>query len=364
MNAQFSSSTFDAVKAEAFAGSLLATLNAGGLALMISIGHRTRLFDVMAKLEPSTSQQIADTANLQERYVREWLNALTVGGILEYQVETQAYQLPAEHAAFLSRNAGADNLATFFQHISGLAMVEDAIVECFSKGGGVPYEVFSRFHEVMAEDSGQTVVPALENAILPLVPGLLERLSQGIDVLDVGCGSGRAMNRLAQLFPVSRFTGYDFSVEAIATATAEAKAHGLHNVRFQIQDAAQIAEVERYDLITTFDAIHDQAQPDRVLRNIYTALKPNVGVYLMQEIRAASNVSENLDHPVAPFLYTISCMHCMTVSLAAGGMGLGTMWGREMAWEMLQATGFESIELKELAHDIMNDFYILRKGGV
>lgn len=364
MNAQLSSSTFDTVKAEAFAENLLATLNAGGLALMISIGHRTRLFDVMAQLEPSTSQQIADTANLQERYVREWLNALTVGGILEYQAETQTYQLPAEHGAFLSRSAGADNLATFFQHISGLAMVEDAIVECFSKGGGVPYEAFSRFHEVMAEDSGQTVVPALESAILPLVPGLIERLTHGIDVLDVGCGSGRAMNRLAQLFPASRFTGYDFSVEAIATATAEAKAHGLQNVRFQIQDAAQITEEERYDLITTFDAIHDQAQPDVVLRNIYTALKTKGGVYLMQEIRAASNVSENLDHPIAPFLYTISCMHCMTVSLAAGGMGLGTMWGREMAWEMLQATGFESIERQELSHDIMNDFYILRKGGV
>lgn len=364
MHAQPSSSTFDPVKAEAFAENLLATLNAGGLALMISIGHRTRLFDVMAKLEPATSQQIAAAANLQERYVREWLNALTVGGILAYRADTQTYRLPAEHAAFLSRDAGADNLATFFQHISGLAMVEDAIVECFYKGGGVPYEAFSRFHEVMAEDSGQTVVPALESAILPLVPGLIERLTQGIDVLDVGCGSGRAMNRLAQRFPASRFTGYDFSTAAIATATAEAKAHGLGNVRFQIQDAAQIAEVERYDLITTFDAIHDQAQPDRVLHNIYTALKTNGGVYLMQEIRAASNVSENLDHPVAPFLYTISCMHCMTVSLAAGGMGLGTMWGREMAWEMLQAAGFQAIERKELPHDIMNDFYILRKGTI
>jgi 2-polyprenyl-3-methyl-5-hydroxy-6-metoxy-1,4-benzoquinol methylase len=121
--------------------------------------------------------------------------------------------------------------------------------------------------------------------------------------------------------------------------------------------------VEQYDLITTFDAIHDQARPDIVLRNIYNALRTEGGVYLMQDIRATSEVSGNLDHPLAPFLYTISCMHCMTVSLAEGGMGLGTMWGREKALEMLNAAGFSSVEIKELPHDIMNDYYLLRKGG-
>jgi 2-polyprenyl-3-methyl-5-hydroxy-6-metoxy-1,4-benzoquinol methylase len=247
--------------------------------------------------------------------------------------------------------------------VVGLAAVEDAIMNCFANGGGVPYSQFNRFHEVMAEDSGQTIVSALEEHILPIVPGLLDRLTQGIEVLDVGCGSGRALNKLAHLFPASRFTGYDISAEAIATATAEAQAHGLSNVQFRVQDAAQITEAERYDLITTFDAIHDQAHPDIVLRHIYTALRSDGGVYLMQDIRAATEVSGNLDHPLAPFLYTVSCMHCMTVSLAAGGMGLGTMWGREKAMEMLQAAGFQHIELQALPHDIMNDYYVIRKGG-
>ena len=215
----------------------------------------------------------------------------------------------------------------------------------------------------MAEDSGQTIVVALEDQILPLVPGLVERLTAGIEVLDVGCGSGKAINKLARLFPASRFTGYDFSPEAIATATAEAVASGLTNAHFQVKDAAKIDEVERYDLITTFDAIHDQARPDVVLHNIYQALRCNGGVYLMQEIRAESHVSGNLDHPLAPFLYTISCMHCMTVSLAEGGMGLGTMWGREQALSMLQQAGFKSIERQALPHDIMNDYYIIRKGA-
>jgi len=351
---------FDPSKAEAFAEQLLNRLNSGGLALMISIGHRTHLFDTMAELPPTTSSQIAQAANLQERYVREWLKAMTVGGIIEYDPKTFHYYLPAEHAAFLTRTAGSDNLATFFQHIAELGTVEDAIVNCFQVGGGVPYSAFSRFHTIMAEDSGQTIVSALEEQILPLVPGLVERLQSGIDVMDLGCGSGCALNKLAQLFPASRFIGYDFSESAIATANQQAQIEGLSNVQFQVKDAATLDEVECYDLITTFDAIHDQAYPDVVLQNIHRALRLN-GVYLMQDIRASSDVSGNLDHPFAPFLYTISCMHCMTVSLAEGGMGLGTMWGREKALAMLQDAGFADIEIKELPHDLVNDYYIIRK---
>lgn len=362
MTTQLLDQTFDQPKAEAFAENLLTTLNHGALSLMIAIGHRTQLFDVLADLPPATSQQIADEGGLQERYVREWLNAMVVGEIVDYHPADKTYHLPAEHASLLTRAASSDNMATFFQHVSGLACVEDAILDCFYNGGGVPYSEFKRFHEVMAEDSGQTIVAALEDQILPLVPGLVERLTEGIDVLDVGCGSGQAINKLAQLFPASRFTGYDFSQEAIATATAEAQKHDLSNVQFQVKDAATLDVVEQYDLITTFDAIHDQARPDVVLRNIYNALRSETGVYLMQDIRASSEVSGNLDHPVAPFLYTVSCMHCMTVSLAAGGMGLGTMWGQEKALEMLKDAGFSQIEIKELPHDIMNDYYILRKG--
>lgn len=360
MTAQLTPSTFDTSKAEAFAGNLLTLLNQGAIATMMSIGHRTHLFDVLADLPPATSQQIAEAAGLQERYVREWLNAMTVSRIVNYDPTDRTYHLPAEHAAFLTRAAEPDNMATFFQHVSGFAAVEDQIVDCFKQGGGVPYSQFKRFHEVMAEDSGQTIVAALEDHILPLVPELVDQLTAGIDVLDVGCGSGRAINKLARLFPASRFKGYDFSPVAIATATAEAQAQGLTNVQFQVKDATTMDELEQYDLITTFDAIHDQARPDRVLSNICRALRSD-GVYLMQEIRATSEVSGNLDHPLAPFLYTVSCMHCMTVSLAEGGMGLGTMWGREQAAAMLNAAGFQQIDRQELPHDIVNDYYVIRK---
>lgn len=361
MTAQVIEPSFDLSTAEAFAERLLGIINSGALSLMISVGHRTQLFNVLAELPAANSQQIANAASLNERYVREWLNAMVVGRIVSYNPTDKTYELPAEHAAFLTQAASSNNMATFAQYIPILASVEDQIINCFYQGGGVPYSEFKRFHEVMAEDSSQTVVAALEEHILPLIPGLRERLQFGIDVLDVGCGSGRALNTLAVLFPNSRFTGYDLSKEAIAVATAEAQQQHLTNVQFQVKDTTRFNEVEQYDWITTFDAIHDQARPDRVLQNIYRALRQD-GIYLMQDIHAATDVDGNLNHPVAPLLYTVSCMHCMTVSLAAEGWGLGTMWGQEKALELLQAAGFSQIKIQQLPHDVMNDYYIIRKG--
>jgi len=352
--------TFDQAKADAFAEKVLGMLNQGGLALLTSIGHRTGLFDVMAEMPPSSSYDIADEANLDERYVREWLGGMVVGRFIDYDPKTHKYVLPPEHAAFLTRNAAPDNMAVFAQYIPTLGTVEDDIVDCFHNGGGVPYEAFPRFHHVMAEDSGQTVVAALIDLILPLVEGLTERLEQGLDVLDVGCGSGRALCLMAASFPNSRFTGYDFSEEAITYATGTAARRGLTNLTFEIRDVTNLTGATQYDLITAFDAIHDQASPDKVLAGIARCLRPG-GVFFMQDIAASSYLEKNMNHPVGPLLYTLSTMHCMTVSLALGGMGLGTMWGEEKAREMLKEAGFKSVETKKLEHDFQNNFYVIRK---
>jgi 2-polyprenyl-3-methyl-5-hydroxy-6-metoxy-1,4-benzoquinol methylase len=347
-------------KIEAFTGRMLDVLNQGSLALMTSIGHRTGLFDTLAQLPPATSGQIAEAAGLHERYVREWLGAMVVGQVIEYNSETDTYSLPPEHAAALTRAAAPNNVAAFTQYIGLLGSVEDGIVESFRHGGGVPYSAFPRFQEVMAEDSGQSVLPALLDYILPLVPGLVEALQRGIEVLDLGCGQGKALNLMARTFPRSHFTGYDFSEDGVAAGQAEAQQHGLTNIHFEVKDAAILDEVQRYDLITTFDAIHDQAKPAAVLRNINQALKSE-GVYLMQDIAGSSHVHNNMDHPMGQFLYTVSCMHCMTVSLAYGGEGLGAMWGKEKALQMLAEAGFAQVEVKQLAHDIQNYYYICRK---
>jgi 2-polyprenyl-3-methyl-5-hydroxy-6-metoxy-1,4-benzoquinol methylase len=354
---------FDAAKADAFAENLLATLNRGALCLMISVGHRTGLFDAMSGLPPSTSQEIADAAGLNERYVREWLGAMATGGVVTVEPETARFALPPEHAAFMTRAAAADNVAAFAQYIALLGGVEDEIVECFQRGGGVPYEKFPRFHAVMAEDSGQSVMSSLETHIVPLVAGLDEKFRQGIRALDVGCGRGRIINRLAQIYPATSFTGIDLSPEAIAYARGEADANGSANVEFIIADLTDFdrtAPPESYDFITTFDAVHDQAQPLNLLKGIHRTLRPD-GVYLMQDIKGSSHVHNNLSHPIGTFLYTVSCMHCMTVSLAQGGEGLGAMWGEEKTREYLTKAGFASVEKHELAHDIQNNWYVVRK---
>lgn len=342
-----------------FAGRMIEVFNSAGLALMISIGHRTGLFDTLATLDPSTSQEIADRAGLQERYVREWLGAMVTGRIVAYHAPSARYHLPAEHAAFLTRAAAPMNMATTAQWISVLGSVEDKIVERFARGGGVPYCCYGRFHEVMAEESQQTTLSGLLDNVLPLVPGLRERLEEGIDVLDIGCGRGRAMQLLAKHYPNSRFVGYDLGEDAIAVANLESAAAGLTNVRFEVHSVDSLGEYDCYDLITAFDAIHDQAKPAVVLSQIERALRAD-GIFLMQDIRASSYLEKNVDHPLGPFLYTISCMHCMTVSLAYGGDGLGTAWGEELAVRMLRDAGFRKVEVNQLPHDMLNSYYIAR----
>ncbi len=350
---------YDQTRADAFANRMMNLMTAGALTLMTSIGHRTRLFDAMADGQWLTSHELAQKSELAERYVREWLGAMATGQIIEYDPATGRYRLPPEHAAWLTRDATPNNLAASMQWFSVLGKVEDKIVEAFSHGRGVPYSEYDRFNEVMAEESAQTVVAALDPHILPMVEGLEERLTAGIDVIDVGCGRGRALIHLAMRFPNSRFVGIDFLEESVTEANLDAQRLGLTNLTFRQADAARWNEPARYDLVFTFDAVHDQARPDVVLANIRQALRPG-GLYLMQDIQGSSRVDGDMDHPMAPFIYTISCMHCMSVSLAYNGMGLGAAWGRETALRMLKQAGFDNVEVKTLPHDILNFYYLCR----
>jgi ubiquinone/menaquinone biosynthesis C-methylase UbiE len=356
--------SFDDDKAGAFADRFVSALNDGALCLMASIGHRTGLFDTMDGMAPASSTEIAAAAGLNERYVREWLGAMVTSRVVDVvDHDPPTFRLPAEHSAFLTRAAGAENLAMFAQYIAMLGDVEDDITECFRAGGGVPYNRYPRFHTVMAEESALTVMSVLESHVLPLVPGLVERLEAGIRVLDVGCGQGRLITRMAELFPESRFVGVDLSDEAIAYGRSRAAERGLANVEFVARDLSDFhvtAPAEEFDLVTTFDAVHDQAQPLNVLKGINRALKAD-GVYVMQDIKGSTFPHKNMDHPIGPLLYTVSCMHCMTVSLAQGGEGLGAMWGEEKAREYLTEAGFASIHTNELEHDIQNNWYVVTK---
>lgn len=350
----------DVAKMEAFGGRMMAILNGGTLSLMLSIGHRTGLLDTMSGLRPSTSEEIAQAAGLNERYVREWLGAMTTGRIVEYDAATKRYVLPAEHAAMLTRAAGTNNMASLAQFISLFGDVESDVVEAFRQGGGVPYSRFPRFQNLMAEQSAAVFDATLLESTLPLVTGLSERLRDGIDVADVGCGSGHAIVLMAEAFQKSRFTGFDFSDEGLVTGRAEAASKGLSNATFEAKDVAALSGPARFDLVTAFDSIHDQARPDRVLAGIAEMLRPG-GTFLCVDIAASSNLEENMDHPIGPMFYATSTMHCMTVSLALDGMGLGTMWGEQKAHEMMREAGFKKIETARVEGDMFNNYYIATK---
>ena len=346
-------------KKDAFAGKMVGILNGAALALMTSIGRQTGLFEVMASLAPSTSQEIAKAAELDERYVREWLGAMVTGGIVEFDSRKGVYVLPPEHAALITNVAGARNMARFTQYVPLLAEVEADIIESFRRGGGVPYAKYPRFQAVMAESSGLRFDHLLLEKIVPLT-AMGEALGRGVEVLDIGCGQGHAVNLLARAFPRSQFSGYDFSEGGIAEANTEARAIGNTNVRFATRDVASLNEPGRYDLITAFDVIHDQAKPHDVLQEVARALTPN-GTFLMVDIRASSDLQDNIGHPFAPFLYGVSTMHCMTVSLALNGAGLGTVWGEQKALAMLREAGLTRVDINRLAEDPLNNYYVARK---
>jgi len=326
---------------------------------MISIGHRAELFDQLATMGASTPQHIASSTGLNERYLREWLGAMTTAGILEHDGASETYRLPPEHAASVTRAAGPGNMATMTEFMALLGSVEDQILECFRNGGGLPYAAFPKFQQLMAQESAQVFDATLIDVTLPLA-GMTDRLQQGIDVADIGCGSGHAINLMARAYPNSRFTGFDFSDEGVGAGRSEARSMGITNAAFEAKDVSDLGVREKFDLITAFDAIHDQAHPRKVLKGIYDALRPG-GVFLMADIAGDSTHAGNREHPLAPMLYTFSTFHCMTVSLALGGEGLGNMWGEQKARELLNEAGFRDIEIKSVEGDILNAYYICRK---
>jgi SAM-dependent methyltransferase len=350
----------EAAAAQQFAGRMLGVLNDAAVALLTSTGHQTGLLATMAGLPPATSEQIADAADLEERYVREWLGGMTTAGVVRYDATARTYLLPREHAAVLTPAAGPDNLAVLMQHVAMMGEVEQRTIARFRDGGGLSYADYPTFHRTMAETSAAVHDAALVDGILPLVPGLADALRSGADAADVGCGRGHAVNLLARAFPASRFTGFDSLASAVDAGRAEAAAMGLTNAAFEVRDVAELDLDGAYDLVTAFDAVHDQARPADVLAQVRRALRPG-GTFLMVDIQASSHLEQNLALPWGAYLYAISTYHCMSVSLGQGGAGLGTVWGVERAAAMLAEAGFAHVEQQQVAADPFNAYFVARR---
>jgi ubiquinone/menaquinone biosynthesis C-methylase UbiE len=312
-----------------------------GAVLLIDIGYQVGLFDA-AKAGPATSEGLAERAQLKERYVREWLGAMTAGGIFTYDAATRTYTLPEEHAMMLTGD-GPMNVTPMSRMVNHLGSHVPGLVRCFRAGGGIAYSAYRPVFTQCMDDVWRRIYDQqLVSGFVPAVEGLAERLRAGIRVLDIGCGTGHAINILAREFPRSTFVGYDIGDDAIAAARAEAAAMKLPNASFEIIDVADLPPEPKFDLITAFDAIHDQKAPDAVLRGVRRVLAPG-GAFMMIEFKFSSRLEENLANPFAPMYYGISLMHCMPVSLALDGQGLGTVWGEQLAREYLAAAGFGQV---------------------
>lgn len=305
----------------AFAERMLATLTGGAMSLLVSIGHRTGLFEAAAQ-GPTTSAELAERAGLQERYVREWLGAMVTGGFLTYQPATGEYTLPAEHADMLLGDSAA-NVMPVVSMLRGFAGPLPELERCFTDGGGVASPAFvPHLHAAGAEPGGtwrRIYDEHLVDGFLGAVPGLSARLAAGARVLDLGCGNGHAVNVAAQAFPAAQFLGIDIDDDLIARAEAERTALGLTNAAFAVGDATELAPQPPFDSITAFDSVHHLRVPLQALRRVRAALAP----------------------------------------LAEGGPGLGTMWGTELAGDMLSSAGFDHVEVLDSPRP-QNCIYVCR----
>ena len=278
---------------------------------------------------------------------------------MEYDPVSGTYVLPAEHAVCLT-GTSSRNLAANSQLLAMLAKRLPAVLECFKSGGGVPYSEFRPdFTDYMDASWRLLYDGLLLKGFLPVVEGLPERLTAGIRVADLGCGTGHAVNLMAKEYSASDFVGYDIAADAIERAREEARQMTLSNARFEVADVAHLPAKDQFELITSFDAIHDQRDPAAVLRNAAAALTRD-GVYLAIEPRASSKLEENVQNPFAPWMYGVSVLHCMTVSLALGGAGLGTVWGEQTARRLLTEAGFGSVEAVD-APGPQNTIFICRR---
>jgi SAM-dependent methyltransferase len=326
---------------------------------MIDIGDRTGLLTTMAQ-GPGTSEEIANRAGLVERYVREWLGAMVTGSLVDYDPATATYSMPIETAIVLTD--GPVPLATLAALNTHLGKHVHAVARAFREGGGVPYAAYRpEFTDLMDAVSRAYFDTSLVDGVVPLVDGLAEQLEAGIAVADVCCGTGHSLVVLGRQFPNSTFVGYDLDDGAIACARAEASGAGLTNVRFEVADAAALDIEAAFDAIFVFLAIHDQVDPDGVLRAIHRSLKPG-GVFVMKEPAAADALEDNIGNPFGPVLYGISTLHCLTVSLAHDGAGIGTAFGEQHARRLLAAAGFGDVTSQPAPGDPTDLLYVTTKG--
>jgi 2-polyprenyl-3-methyl-5-hydroxy-6-metoxy-1,4-benzoquinol methylase len=333
----------DQEKMQAFMGKLIGDLGGTMSAFLACLGDRLGLFKELTNGGPATAAELAQRTGLNERYVAEWLLGMASAGYVEYDRTSDRYALPPEHAPALAQEEGPFFVGGVLEMLPEFVRPIDQIAEAFRAGGGVPQSAFDpRVWEGMERFTASWVENLLVSQWLPAAPDVQAKLEAGATIADVGCGSGRALIKLAQAFPASRFVGYDAFPGQIERARENVERAGVADrVRIELLDVAA-GVPETFDAITTFDVIHDSVEPERLLEAIRAALSPD-GIYVMLEMNSSDDPHDNVG-PISSMLYGASIFYCMTTSLAHGGAGLGTNGMPEAkVRELSLAAGFSSV---------------------
>jgi 2-polyprenyl-3-methyl-5-hydroxy-6-metoxy-1,4-benzoquinol methylase len=337
----------DPADVEAFAGRVTVDTSAWMVTTMAMIGERLGLWRALADTRPVTSAELAHRTGTTERYVREWLSSMAAHGYLTYEPGTERFALPAAHAPVLGTESPA-HFGGLQQGLYGLTSVLNQVVDAFRHGGGVPLSNYPEdWWQGLERFNSGWFDYLLTPVWLPAMPEVHALLQRGAHVADVGCGRGRALIRLAQAYPAGRYVGYDIHAESIAAARANAQAAGVGDrVRFECRDVAAGIPGD-YDVITTFDVIHDTADPGQILRVIRGALRPD-GRYICLDINASHRLQDNAG-PLSAYFYGVSVLFCLTTSLAQDGAGLGTCGFNEYTARRLCAqAGFGTVRRVEM----------------
>ncbi|KAB2350252.1 class I SAM-dependent methyltransferase [Actinomadura rudentiformis] len=344
----------DPADVEAFLGRVVGDTSAWVATTMAMIGDRLGLWQALADTRATTSAELAERTGTVERYVREWLSSMAAHGYLTYDPDTGRFALPAEHVPVLAAE-GPAFFGGFHHALYGLASMLGPVVEAFRHGGGVPLTAYTEdWWHGLERATSSWFDHLLPEVWLPAMPELDLALRRGADVADVGCGRGRALIRLAEAYPAGRYVGFDVHEESIAAARANAEAAGVADrISFECLDVTAGIPGD-YDIITTFDVIHDAVDPLGMLRVIRSALRPD-GHYVCLDINASHRLQDNTG-PLSAYFYGVSVLFCLTTSLAQGGEGLGTCgFNEHTARRMCAEAGFGTVRRV----DVDNPFNIL-----
>ena len=351
--------TLDMDKVNAFAFKVVGDITATQMGTLSAIADRLGLFADLAAHGPATSAEFAARAQINERYAREWLAAMACHGYLAYDDATKRFRIPPEQAFVLANPDSPLYLGSFGPMAVAQWKNVDLLTEAFKHGGGVPQSAYGEEFWCGFE---RFTRPTFKNNFVqnwvPAMPQVDVALKAGGSAADIGCGNGQALLFLAQGYPNATLVGYDNYAPAIAAANANAHAMGLADrVRYEVCDVTQDIP-GRFDLITTFDVVHDMPRPRPAMREIRKALKPD-GTYFVLEFNFYGDVQQNIDHPmgIGAFGYSASVNYCMTQALAAGGEGTGTCMGEAKMREFAQEGGFTRFRRLDFPQNPFNLFY-------